>query len=213
MTCDFDESRRQESPIHNYRSVAPDRSRELTSLTIRSFGDGDMQVIRCAGRLDIATAGDVEHELQRVELTHPLVIAVDLRELSFIDSTGIRLMFDAQHRASWGSWRLIVVRGTPAVQRSFEIRGVADQLPFVDALPSATATEATGTAARRGGASARATRAPRGADTGSTTAAAWRVDVSARVGNVGRDATSRRIDQAALAAAVRQLRTHRRAAP
>ncbi len=110
---------------------------------------------RTQGELDIATAGDVERELQRVELTGPLVVAVDLRELTFVDSTAIRLIFEAQQRASRGSWRLLVVRGAPAVQRSFEVCGLADQLPFVDALPVGAATGAAGTAARRGGATAR----------------------------------------------------------
>jgi anti-anti-sigma factor len=105
-------------------------------LRMRSFRRGDTHVIELAGDLDLTSADDVDRELRRVELTSAHVIAVDLQDLTFIDSTGIRLMMQAQRRSENGSNRLAVVKGTGAVQRLFDICGVATSIPFIDKLPS-----------------------------------------------------------------------------
>lgn len=165
---------------HSRSAAAPP-----AGLRMRSFRDGDTHVIALAGELCLTTTGDIEQELRRVELTCAHVIAVDLREVTFIDSMGIHLIVQAQRRSSQGSNRLILVRGSQAVQRLFEICDLAGRLPFVDALPS------SGTATRSG-----------------TTAAGGIGVTAAATRGTMRTATMRRVSQAALAAAVRDLRTH-----
>ena len=151
------------------------------ALRMRSFRDGDTHVVKLAGELDLAGAAAVERELLRADLSDADVVALDLRELRFIESTGIRVITEAHRRSSEGSDRFVVVRGTEAVQRTFQICDVDSRLPFVDHLPSddgARPAPATGHVATRSGLA----RAPRGA-------------------------TSRRVSQAVLAAAVRDLST------
>jgi anti-sigma B factor antagonist len=94
--------------------------------------DGGTHVIRLAGELDLTTTEPVEQELRRVELTDAHVIAVDLRELTFIDSMGLRLLFQAGLRSSQGTNRLVLIRGSGEVQRIFEMCDLARRLPFVD---------------------------------------------------------------------------------
>jgi anti-anti-sigma factor len=103
-------------------------------LTMRSFRDGDTHVIRLAGDLELTTADAFEHELRRVELTWAQIIAIDLGRLTFIDSTGMRLLLQAEHRSSRGTNRLVLTRGTEAVQRIFEICDLTNRLPFIDEL-------------------------------------------------------------------------------
>jgi anti-anti-sigma factor len=113
-----------------------DRPRDLGALRMRSIRDGDTHHINLAGELDLATAAAVEHELRRVELTDAHVTAIDLRELTFIESTGIRLILEAYMRSSEGGHRLVVVRGSEAIQRLFRTCDVERRLPFVDRLPA-----------------------------------------------------------------------------
>jgi anti-anti-sigma factor len=156
---------------------------------MHSVRNGDMHVIALAGELSLATADDIEQELRRVELTYAHVIAVDLRELTFIDSMGIRLIVQAHQRSLQGSNRLVLVRGREAIQRLFEICDLEGRLPFVDGLPPTSAAKARPAAKapeQRSGVTAASTRAAR------------------------RMATRRRVSQAALAAAVRELRSHPR---
>ena len=45
------------------------------------------------GELDVAGAALLEHEFERVAADHdPAVIVLDLRQLEFMDSTGLRLV-------------------------------------------------------------------------------------------------------------------------
>jgi anti-anti-sigma factor len=104
----------------------------LGVLTIISARDGDLHTVELEGELDLATAPDVEEELERVEASDAKAIVLDLSGLTFIDSTGIRLVLAADRRSRADSNRLTLLRGTPAVQRAFEISGVAPLIWFAD---------------------------------------------------------------------------------
>ncbi|MEA2218584.1 MAG: anti-sigma factor antagonist [Solirubrobacteraceae bacterium] len=101
-------------------------------LTVHSERDGVLHTIRLEGELDLATAEDIERELLRVEGTDALSIMLDLSALEFIDSTGVRLLIQAEARSRADSRRLALLRGPRAVQRVFELTGILDRLPFAD---------------------------------------------------------------------------------
>jgi anti-sigma B factor antagonist len=101
-------------------------------LTISSRRDGDVHSICLVGELDLATADAVERELERVEATDARSIVVDLSGVTFVSSTGIRLMLSADARSRADADRLSLRRGPPAVHRVFELTGIDDVLPFVD---------------------------------------------------------------------------------
>ncbi|MEY2516274.1 MAG: anti-sigma factor antagonist [bacterium] len=106
---------------------------ELGSLSMRSHRDGDVHTIALDGEVDIATAGHVEHELQRAEASDATAIVLDLSELSFIDSTGIRMLVMADARDRADGRRLALRRPPDAVLRVLHLAGIADRLPFDDA--------------------------------------------------------------------------------
>jgi anti-sigma B factor antagonist len=84
------------------------------------------------GELDLATAPDVELRLRELRESGFDRIVFDLRELAFMDSTGLRLVM-REHMASQADGReFALIRGAPAVQRIFEVACVTDQLAFVD---------------------------------------------------------------------------------
>lgn len=86
------------------------------------------------GELDLSTTAQVEEELRRVEADEPGLIALDLSGLSFLDSTGLRLVVTADARAREGGRRLAVVRGPETVNRVFTITRLDEHLQLVDAL-------------------------------------------------------------------------------
>lgn len=113
----------------------PTRARDLRhlgALTMRSTRDGDAHVIELAGELDLAGAGLLEDELLRVEATDVAQIVIDLCDLDFIDSTGVRLIYMADARARNSDARMAIRRGPSRVHRIFELTDLADRLPFVD---------------------------------------------------------------------------------
>jgi len=120
MTDDFSETSRAQQPI------------ELGTVTMISARDGDVHTICLRGELDLATAGGVQRELERVEDTDAKAIVLDLSGLTFMDSTGLRLVMSAHARSRADANRLRLMRGSRAVQRVFELTGVEQMLPFAD---------------------------------------------------------------------------------
>jgi anti-anti-sigma factor len=105
---------------------------DLGALTVCSEREGDVHTISLSGELDLATAADVQRELERVEATDAQSIVLDLSELTFMDSTGVRLLVTAHARSRTDSNRLTLLRGGRAVQRILQLSGVDTLLPFAD---------------------------------------------------------------------------------
>lgn len=84
------------------------------------------------GELDISSAPVLEDALGRVEESGPRVLLVDLRELEFMDSTGLRTLVSADQRARDEGRRLAIVRGPEAVDRIFTMTRLDERLELVD---------------------------------------------------------------------------------
>lgn len=114
-----------------------DRSRRkqppgIGELTIASARDGVTHTISVAGELDLATADAVQVALERAESSDAEAIVLDLSGLTFMDSTGVRLLVEAHARSQGDSNRLVLVRGSKPVQRVLKLSGVDGLLPFAD---------------------------------------------------------------------------------
>lgn len=105
---------------------------DLGELTMRSVREGAVHTVALTGELDLATAGEVDKELERVEATDAESIVLDLSGLTFMDSTGVRLVVNAHTRSRADANRLTLRRGQAAVQRVMELSGVDVLLPFDD---------------------------------------------------------------------------------
>ncbi len=118
-----------------FEQPEPPRAAELArlgGLAISSRRQGSVHTLSLAGELDLATAGAVEEALAHAEATDAKSIVVDLSAVSFIDSTGVRLVLCAHARSLRSGDRVTLRRGPRAVQRVFAISGVEEQLPFAD---------------------------------------------------------------------------------
>ena len=89
-----------------------------------------------SGELDLATAERLEEELKRHERDEPSTLVLDLRELTFMDSTGLRTVIAADARARERGIRLVIVRGPEDVDRVFQVTQMDRHLEMVDEPPS-----------------------------------------------------------------------------
>jgi len=103
---------------------------KIMSVSTRKVGE--IPLVALAGELDISTAGEVERELTRIERQQPPTLVMDLRELTFIDSTGLRTILAADARCRQYGGRLVIVAGPPAVHRVFSISLLDQRLQFTD---------------------------------------------------------------------------------
>jgi anti-sigma B factor antagonist len=86
--------------------------------------------VRPAGELDIATIDELEATLDELARLGFGRIVLDLRELEFMGSCGLRLLVLHTQRARRGGYEFTLIDGPPAVQRVIEICGLREQLAF-----------------------------------------------------------------------------------
>ncbi len=80
------------------------------------------------GELDLASAPLLEHELQDVDLGARGTVVLDLQELEFIDSTGLRTILASQERVRELGGVFAVTRGSAQVQRLLAITRADEHL-------------------------------------------------------------------------------------
>ena len=104
----------------------------MSRLTYEAHRGEDMTRFALAGEFDLSNAAQVEDALKELERDRPALLVLDLRELTFMDSTGLRVMVSADARARDDSRRLAVVQGPEPVHRVFRITGLDDHLEMVE---------------------------------------------------------------------------------
>jgi anti-sigma B factor antagonist len=92
---------------------------------------GTMDIVTVRGEIDLVTAPVLRDALDGLGSR----ITVDLRAVTFIDSTGLAVLIDKKLRADGGEFR--IVADGPAVLRLFELTGLMDMLePVPDPEPA-----------------------------------------------------------------------------
>lgn len=94
--------------------------------------NGRTTTMTLSGELDLVSSPELEHALNHALDSDAELVAVDLRRLEFMDSTGLHLLVQAQQRAQETGRRLVLIRGSEQVQRLFDLTGVAEILTIVD---------------------------------------------------------------------------------
>ena len=101
-----------------------------TTFEAATQASNGMVRVALRGELDLATVPAAEEAVQQAgDRFEELVL--DLSELSFIDSTGLRFILTLDRRSRQDGDRLRLVAGPPQVQRIFQITGTEARLPFV----------------------------------------------------------------------------------
>jgi len=81
------------------------------------------------GELDLHTAGDVTDALATAEAGDLGAVVLDLSGITFIDSTGLRLIVAASVRSTRNGNHLSIVP-SPAVDRVIDLCDIRGQLPL-----------------------------------------------------------------------------------
>jgi anti-sigma B factor antagonist len=80
------------------------------------------------GELDMETAPRLQEEIERAHAAAPAVLALDLREVTFFDSTGLQIVLDAEVRCREAGRALVVLAGHGEPRRVLELADVTDRL-------------------------------------------------------------------------------------
>jgi len=112
----------------------------VTILEVEIQQGEDLVEVSLQGELDLSTVEKVEQELRRVEDRGEKLLVLNLAGLSFLDSTGLRLMVTTDQRARQEGRRLAIVKGPESVHRVFTITKLDEQLHMVDDVSELTGT-------------------------------------------------------------------------
>jgi anti-sigma B factor antagonist len=103
-------------------------------------GTVDSAGVHIIGELDIATTPQLRRTLLEPRLQAQLVV-LDLRELAFIDASGVHAIVTASLRARKIGHRLVLLRGGLDVDRVFTLTGSSEDVEIVDLDPRLTLAE------------------------------------------------------------------------
>ena len=81
-------------------------------------------VLKLAGELDVATAPALDRALSLAFAADPSSMVVDLSRLSFLDSTGIRVLVTAAKQAETDGCSIVFMAPTEQVLRVLRLTGV-----------------------------------------------------------------------------------------
>jgi anti-anti-sigma factor len=103
------------------------------TLVVRAEREGNAHRLALCGELDLANAATVEAELEAALADEEAEVIVDMRQLEFIDSTGIALLVATLSRDDAERPRVRFIPSTAiAVTRVLDLTGVGERLPRAD---------------------------------------------------------------------------------
>lgn len=99
---------------------------------VETHTTGRATTLAVFGELDLVSSPALQEELERVIGSDATVIVLDLRGLSFMDSTGLHVLIKGQHRALQDGRRFVLTRGGEQVQRLLDLTGVTELMEIVE---------------------------------------------------------------------------------
>jgi anti-sigma B factor antagonist len=108
----------------------------------------EREVVRVCpfGEVDIETVGQIREQLESVTASGVRHVVLDLRGVTFVDSTGLHLVLETDAASRAQGWEFGLIGGPADVQRVFDLTGARARLPFLTASELAALLTAPGEA-------------------------------------------------------------------
>jgi anti-anti-sigma factor len=110
--------------------------RMSSHLDISVSGSGSTVEITLTGELDVASDRRLSELLKQLAEGGTTNVVIDLRGVTLMDSAGLRWLITADALSQAEGFRLWIVRGPGAVERTLAATGMDARLPMVDRPPA-----------------------------------------------------------------------------
>lgn len=120
------------------------------AFTMRERVAGGAVTIELSGEIDILAEQQLGPRLEALAGRHRADLVIDLRGVTFLDASGLRLLLRARNRVARGGGRLRVVRGGPRVSKVIRIVRLEPAFHWLDAPPGSSAAPPGSSAAPPG---------------------------------------------------------------
>ncbi len=105
---------------------------QVEHLRIDVRSEQDRVVLCLHGELDLASAPLLQGEIESTQADDATLVVLDLDDLEFIDSTGLRIILAAHERSRERGQMLALTRGSQQVQRLMSITRVGEHLRIIE---------------------------------------------------------------------------------
>ena len=99
-------------------------------LELRDDAVGPRHVLVLSGELDMASSPALDGAVRGICTDSAEALTVDLSGLTFMDSTGLRVVLLAKQLCERHRCEFLVIPGPAQIQRLFEVAGILERLPF-----------------------------------------------------------------------------------
>jgi anti-sigma B factor antagonist len=96
--------------------------------------DAGTHTVALSGELDIATADQLTDALETVQPSSDDRLVIDLTAVSFMDSTGLRVLIAANRNAAAGGYSLVIVTGDSPAKRVLELTRMDEHMQVVASI-------------------------------------------------------------------------------
>jgi anti-sigma B factor antagonist len=103
-------------------------------LSIEVRNAPDARTIALIGEADLVDVPKIEAAFEEACAGGPGLTVLDLRELTFIDSSGLHALIKGHQLHCAHGHELRVISGPESIRRLFELTGMNDLLPLHDAI-------------------------------------------------------------------------------
>ncbi len=103
---------------------------------VREEGDGATRLLRISGELDLSTVPVLARHVDERLADKPTTLTLDLSALTFMDSSGLRLLIELNERARTEPWELALIPSQhESANAVLRMTGADAALPFGAAVP------------------------------------------------------------------------------
>lgn len=107
--------------------------------------EGAAAVVSLEGEVDLSSVPELEARIAAAERDSPEELVIDVRRVTFMDSSGLRILLAAHQRAEEQGRAFAIVRGSDAVDRLLKVTGLAERMRLLDAPPADSSGDQTST--------------------------------------------------------------------
>jgi anti-sigma B factor antagonist len=109
-----------------------------SSFEMQTVAAGSSRTLILTGEVDLLTAPDIESAIRELCAGGTGEIVLDLRKVTFMDSTGLRATVSAQKLCDEHGFGFSLIKGQAQVQRLFEIAGLDTRFQWQTVRPAKT---------------------------------------------------------------------------
>ncbi|BCX02634.1 MAG: anti-sigma factor antagonist [Candidatus Roseilinea sp.] len=107
------------------------------NVTSQRLENQSVTILRLAGRLDATTISQLERALTDAQLSGDRVIVIDLSDLAYISSSGLRVLLTGRSNARKRGGEVFLCSLRPPVREVFEMVGFTAVFTIFDTLEQA----------------------------------------------------------------------------